>query len=318
VRAVVVKDPHLRFGRSRPVGRRASFFDEVRGKLEFVKDYCVGSKIKFLIFTGDVLDQKDPSRYSFECYRENRECLEEFRGANINVLSVFGNHDIVDGRYRDSVYADFARMELIYDLSVQSGGAWVGQDYCVIGVGHIYDIDGFKQNLSHAVSEYSFCGKLICVIHQNVISDLAVGSEKFLNTLKYYTLVQEFPDVAGWVCGHYHKGFPVAEVEGRYFINPYSLVRLSRDSYVREHVPQLVDCDFENDIYKTVDIPYLSYDEAFEEVAQVLSEDVIDCDLIENVKKLRSSVILQHELLEEDEMKSLVEHYLTEADKLLK
>jgi DNA repair exonuclease SbcCD nuclease subunit len=103
MRAVVIKDPHLRFGRSRPVGRKASFFGEVRAKLKFIKEYCDENEIGNIILTGDILDQKDPAKYSFNCYRENKEVLIDLISKDSKytlrrILSVYGNHDIVDGR----------------------------------------------------------------------------------------------------------------------------------------------------------------------------------------------------------------------------
>jgi hypothetical protein len=193
------------------------------------------------------------------------------------------------------------------------------------GVGHQYEKDEFFKRLKalgDGLGEAGFIvdrRKIVCVVHQAVLPQEAESvAEGFLDALNYQQLAKGYPFVDVWVIGHYHKGYPVQEVGGKYFINPYSLVRLSRGEHVREHTPQLVDCDFVNNIYKTVGIPHLPYDEVFEEERVEVQSSGFDGDIIENIKKLREDKGLAEGLIEDDDIRSLIEHYLTEADKLLK
>lgn len=318
---IIIKDPHFRFGRKKPVGRKLSFFDEISDKIDFIINYCKEHKVENILFTGDILDQKDPSKYSFPVYRKIICELERFTNSGLTLFSIMGNHDTVDGQSELSVYTELVKRGLITDLSYDLGSdPYTGRGFTIFGISHKYDLSEFESVLTRIESlskrEAQEWYLPVLVIHQNVAPNITSFIEEKFITYNYSQLHDMAPSVGVWICGHYHKGYPIEKIANSTFLSPYSLTRLSRGEPIKDHIPQMIHANFGRREFNTIDIPCRSYGEAFdleevEQISKVYSE--INLDFIQDIKGLsQDNKITLDEI--PDEIKSRVEEYLNKAE----
>jgi len=274
---ITVKDPHFAYGFKNMI--RKNYERDMDNKLEFINNYCKDNNIDTMLATGDICD-KNTKKFSTKQYgtlkRKIRNNLNQ-----INLISNVGNHDMENGLEIQEETEEYTTVfdELCDDNLLQNitRKPFINNLVYIQGVDFNSDREIVLENIKQ-FNEKDVNGLCkIIVLHSNVTP----GDEK-KTQFTYTQLMQDFEDIDIFVNGHYHIGYPtkvMPRMRGKiaYFINNWNLHRVMRDydvslnehnvnmSHVKIGVPINNGGVIQHQIsIKDVDIPHLSYEEAFE------------------------------------------------------
>ena len=283
MKVLITKDEHLQLG-FRNKFRKPGWEEDVNQKHQFIIDHMIKNNIKIKITTGDIFDKQ--TNWTFKQFISNKKILEMYKEVDIEVYSIAGNHDMLDGRIdiKDSPFEEMTNEGLIKHLSLTvkdlsedgiTKAKVCGMDYRYIE--NDKDKEDFLSDLSTAF--YNFEGVKMMVIHQNVTPDKQRVTEFTYDEL---SKVCQEKGIDIIVCGHYHIGYPTMELNGVVIINPWNLWRVVRDYNVKEelHTPEFVVLDLENMSWEHVTVPHKTYSNAF---------DLKEIDFYKNLKKENQS-----------------------------
>ena len=276
-RFIITKDEHLQLG-FRNKYRKPGWEEDVFKKHQFIIDCMTKNNIKYKLTTGDILDKQ--TGWSFKQYLANKRILEMYKNANIQIFSIAGNHDMIEGRntIKDSVFEEFKNQELIKHEKFWNfeNIIFIAKDFVNIGID--IEKEEFLENIKNSISYLKSLDKKIgLVLHQNITPEPERVTE-----ITYQELADFDLDTV--IAGHYHKGFPPQVLNNTLFIDPWNLWRVVRNYEVKEelHTPEFVDLkivekdskiDFE---FETIKVPYKKYSEAF---------DIAKVENYKNIKK---------------------------------
>ena len=262
---LIIKDPHSMLG-FRSNYRKNGWENDMINKHEFIINYAKENNIKYILSTGDNLDNQ--KQWSFKQYLYNKKLFKMYKDNNLFFASIAGNHDMLEGRENiaDSVFEDLVNEDIIYyitknPINISESNINIkvsGKDYQ-----YINDKES-KQNYIDNIDIQDENNINIFILHQNItpkperVSDFTydelvkIGKEKNINI---------------FICGHYHVGFGTTTIDGITIINPWNLWRVVRDYEVQldNHKPEMVELIIEDDIkYKHIEIPHKDYLNAFD------------------------------------------------------
>lgn len=257
--AAVIKDPHFRFGMSKPTGRKDTFFNEISDKIEQIIDICDKYEIKDLICTGDILDIKAPSLYDFKSIKEIYDKLNHIKDSGIKIYSVAGNHDLPASsldRKSESVYQFFVNQGLITDIEPNNNDEITGFDFRA-------NLDDLKYLIGNEP-----IGKIL-VLHEMLIPK-PNSLFSCVNHLTYDEVVKLLKSNPKSKCkivigGHLHIGYENQTIDDITFINVWSLTRLARDVSVvtDSHTPEICILDSDELYAENIKLKVLPYKDAF-------------------------------------------------------
>ena len=323
-------DPHLAIGVSIPAGRHAeTFYDEQRAKLNFIKQYGIDNKVKYLGFPGDILNYKNPSLYTASSINS---LMKELKSLNeqYTVFSISGNHDLKFSSRNmksESVYNIFTQGSVLSDIHGKT--IYINTSVSLSGIDYNANKEEFMAEVKLLNDSLNPEDVNILMIHEHLLPD---GESIPFGHFYNYSAFAEFKNIKVIVSGHLHKGFETQEVSDydvdemtetyrQVFINPWSLCRLSRDNYALDasHTPELVHLSITDKgeiSYKHVIIPHKTPEEAFVKDALV-DESQQAIDISEFVSQLNNVESSESEVLstedKSEKVKEKIEYYLEEA-----
>lgn len=255
-------DTHIR-GTS-PRNRKDSFIDTIERKLIEITNLIQEHNIDFVLHGGDLFDRPD---VSIAIVSRFAKTLSQIK---VPLYLISGNHDVY-GHNPNTINRTMLGLlnvlgvihiineEKVFlekgDIKVQL----TGQPY-------IYDIDTnrdyYMLKEKNPDVDYN-----IHMIHGMLLE------RPFIKGIPY-TLVDDIKDTAADITlsGHYHSGFKTMEINGKYFINPGSMVRITNSMKEIERKPKVVLIDLKENIH---------IESIFLESA-LPGEDVLDRKEIEN------------------------------------
>ena len=278
-KCVFIKDPHCNWRFANNI--RHHHEEDLDLKWGFLQDYMETNKIDDLVITGDLVDSNDEKKWSFKQYYSNKEKLLKFK-KNKDFWSIAGNHDMLNGfeGIAETPFGEFVRENVIKHLT--QSPICLGENSWLYGVDYSRHKEVTKKKLEMiSNNHYGFPGINMVVFHAHVTPN-EVGCTEWT----YSELLENFPGIDVFVCGHYHGGFPVQvflkkikQEDGTFIdgtdhviiINPWSFQRVVRDYYneMDIHVPEFVEIKIENTNgvwyleFKNIQIPVKSYEETF-------------------------------------------------------
>lgn len=232
-------DAHIRA--TSPIGRLDNFYQTVLEKLTEIRDYANDNQIDFVIHGGDLFDRPDSA---IQPTSNVGKILASFE---MPLYTVIGNHDIY-GYNVDTV--DRSMVGLLTSLGVikriPKEGIMLKKDdtkVLLMGVDYSGDLDQDPQN--YIIKEEDIEGdpdRVINVVHGFLLD------KPFVKGVPH-VLIGEIIDTAADItlAGHYHSGFLTQEYEGKYFINPGSIVRISRSKKEVNRKPKFLIIDIDKD-----------------------------------------------------------------------
>jgi len=268
MKILITKDEHLSLG-FRSKFRKPGWEKDVFNKHLFIIEYMKKNNIKYKITTGDIFDKQ--RQWSFKQFLANKKILELYKENNLEILSIAGNHDMIDGRLdiSESPFEEMVKQDLITYISIESfvfkeEGLPIaevhGIDYRYIN--DLYTKEDFFNEIRSLYYKTDNVDKIL-VIHQNV-----TPYKERVTEFTYDELSQVCNEkkIKYLICGHYHIGYPTETINGVTIINPWNLWRVVRDYSTREneHTPEIVELDLTTGEINHIIVPHLKYEEAFD------------------------------------------------------
>ena len=241
MRLLFFTDSHIRG--STPKNRKDVFIDTLEKKFREIADIIRAHKIDYVLHGGDLFDRPD---ISISIVSRFAKILNEIK---VPIYLISGNHDIY-GHNPQTI--NRTMIGLLNTLGVVQT---IDKDEKFIlekdnikvqltGQPYIYDIDDPNKRNYYILNEknkdvdYS-----IHIVHGMLLD------KPFIKGVPY-TLVEDikhtFADIT--LSGHYHSGFDSIKLDGKYFINPGSIVRVNNSLREIERIPQVLIIDLQNDI----------------------------------------------------------------------
>ena len=283
-----IKDMHTMLGQVKPLSRTDTFHKDMRVKYLSLRDKLKELEVTHLILTGDIYQNKAPSKYDLNAIALYDELFLEILG-DFEIYTIRGNHDMYktrEGEHKNS----------IFEIGVTHG--WyktledtplVLEDIVIYGIDFMSNVEELKEkitDLSEKAIRQNFLGKKTAlVVHEHLVP---TTKDMFLHSYILYDFFADlnFDIVVG---GHLHKGYPNKVVGECTIINPWSFCRLVRDHYSVDdkHKPCFSYVSLDNGkILETrnIAVKHRPYESAF--TSTVISES----NLMGNIAAFKSKI----------------------------
>lgn len=260
-------DSHIRG--TTPKNRKDNFYETLKNKLLEIVDISNKLDVDYILHGGDWFDRPDISP---SIVREFAIIIKTFEKP---IYTIAGNHDIYGhnpdtiGRTMLGLLEGTGMVTLLkYDdeIILKKDGITVS----LTGSSYSYDIDSEENYKKHyIVKKTGYADYAINIIHGMLLS------KPFFEGISY-TLLDDIKDTEADItlAGHYHSGFGIKKINGKFFINTGSIVRISNSLAEIERRPGVVFIEIKDKIYV----------EEIELKTAHLGEEVLDRDKLEASK----------------------------------
>ena len=239
MRILYFTDTHIRG--SNPKNRIDDFVESLEEKFEEIVHIVNTKDIDYVIHGGDLFDRPD---ISISVVSKFTNIIKKIKKP---IYIVSGNHDIF-GHNPSTI--DRTMLGLLRSLDflniIDKDSEIVlekdGLRVQLTGLPYSYNIDTNKDGyiVKHIGENIDYS---IHIVHGMLLD------KPFVKGIPY-TLVDDIIETKADITlsGHYHAGFKTIEKEGKYFINPGSLVRITNSLKEIERIPKLVLIDLTDKI----------------------------------------------------------------------
>jgi len=241
LRLLFFTDSHIR-GTS-PKNRKDDFVHTLEKKLEEIVDIIEANRVDYVLHGGDLFDRPDVSIAIVSRFSR------VFKKIKVPMYVVSGNHDVYGhnpqtiGRTMIGLLSELDIFNLIERderIILEKEGLRVQ----VTGQPYIYDIDEPVNRKYYMVEDVEEdINYAIHIVHGMLLD------RPFIKGVPY-TLVEDIRDTKADItlAGHYHSGFDRIKIDGKYFINPGSIVRISNSLREMDRRPKVIIIDLGEDI----------------------------------------------------------------------
>ena len=240
MRALIIKDPHFRFGFDKPRGRTETFHTDILDKLKQIVELGKEHKTTNLIITGDVFDIKAKSLYTLDIIKENFTAIQLLKRQFKNIYTIAGNHDLPYASLQEkphSFYQFCIDNQLFHDIA--SNPTTIDNTY-LYGIDYQGDWNKTLAILNHHDTKDN--NPKVVVIHEYLVP---VGESLNMETHSYKEL-EHLKNHTAIITGHLHKGYPTDTSKTPIIVNQWNMTRLARGYMTQEHhTPEvtLIDID---------------------------------------------------------------------------
>jgi len=236
MRFLYVTDSHLT--RAVPKYRTPQFFDQIMAKWAEVYAIAKERKADFVLHGGDLYHNDNP---------DVDVIVETIKRMSVPTYITVGNHDYKSDSYEGLDSTAIGLMERSGFLKLTDkdiiikepvppppGTSIATERRFLIRLSHYLDKKNADRFTLDSYKEYDWC---ILVCHDTIVNEPVRFKHVIASDIKTrFDLV---------LCGHYHYPFKMS-VGNTLFINPGSMVRLTRDKKDMERMPQVLYVEYEN------------------------------------------------------------------------
>ncbi|MCK8826535.1 metallophosphoesterase [Natroniella acetigena] len=262
MKLLIMTDTHIRG--TTPSRRMDNFKETLLKKLKEVGQIAVEEEVDFILHGGDLFDRPDTAPSVVN------EFIEVLCSYPVPIYLVAGNHDLFGHnpetlpRTMLGVLVASGVVNLVSEEPILLSKD--GIDLQLTGKSFDYEVD-CKDTTAYSVEKAKDVDYALHLVHGMLLK------KPFFD--QGYTLIEDVETEADLtVVGHYHLGFDKLEFEGKKFLNPGALVRVSADLKEINRQPQIALVDFKED----VDIQLRELETALK------GEEVLDRSEIEDIK----------------------------------
>lgn len=239
MRILYFTDTHIRG--TNPKNRKDDFVNSLELKFEEIVEIVNSKDIDYVIHGGDLFDRPD---ISISVVSKFANIIKKIHKP---IYIVSGNHDIFGHNPSTIDRTMLGLLKSLDFLNVIDEKSVIilkknGIQVQLTGMPYRYDIDNSKEGyiLSHVSPNTDYS---IHIVHGMLLD------RPFLKGIPY-TLVDDIIETKADItlAGHYHAGFDTIKKDGKYFISPGSLVRITNSLKEIERLPKLVLIDLEDKI----------------------------------------------------------------------
>jgi exonuclease SbcD len=240
MRFLFFTDDHKR-GTS-PENRTDNFPATLVRKLKELVEIAQEYEVDYILHGGDFFDVPSPA------ISVCADFLEVYQQFSVPVFAIPGNHDLFGHNTATlprTMLGFIARLgivrlvgrEPIYleknDLRIQLSGQ-----------GYHFEMDRREPKLDYVVQKKD-CDYAIHMVHGMLL-------QRSIYPGAFYTLIEQIWDTEAdfTLVGHNHLGFPDTEKDGKHFLNPGALVRLSNFQHEMKRPIQVLIIDFSGRIQR--------------------------------------------------------------------
>ncbi|HHV38582.1 MAG TPA: metallophosphoesterase [Tepidimicrobium sp.] len=265
MKLLFLTDTHIRG--TTPKNRKDNLPITLMNKFEEVTKMIKEYDIDFVLHGGDLFDRPD---ISISIVSSFATLLNNIK---VPIYIVSGNHDVY-GHNPNTI--NRTMLGLLDSLDIIN---IIGQNDIVMlekdgikvqltGCPYIFDIDDEKNRRYYIIKNVSKdVDYAIHMVHGMLLN------KPFIKGIPY-TLIDDIKATKANITlsGHYHSGFGVVDIEGKYFVNPGSFIRVTNSLAEISRTPQVALID----LNETIDIELIKLKTASK------GEDVLDREEIEN------------------------------------
>lgn len=222
-------DSHLRV--TNPKNRIDNFYETLKNKMNEILQISLDENVDYILHGGDLFDRPDTP---ISLVSDFSDIFQKFK-APIYIVS--GNHDIF-GHNPITVHRTmFGLLDSFGIIRMVNNKVILKKDVTVQLTSFPYsiDMDNPKNREGYIVREKDDVDYAIHLTH-GFLTD-----KKPHDTIPH-TLISDISDTVADVTfgGHIHYGFKTIEIDGKYFINPGSIVRISNALSEFKRKPKVV------------------------------------------------------------------------------
>lgn len=226
-------DTHIRG--TTPKNRKDVFIDTLEHKFIEIINIVEENKIDFILHGGDLFDRPD---VSITIASKFAAILDQI---SVPIYLISGNHDIY-GHNPDTINRTMlGLLDVLGVIKLIKNGDKIilEKDNIKVqltGQPYVYDIDNPDNLDYYLVKERNDdINYYIHMVHGMLLD------RPFIKGIPY-TLIDDIKDTLADITlsGHYHGGFKLTNIDGKYFINPGSLVRITNSLKEIERTPQVI------------------------------------------------------------------------------
>lgn len=223
-------DTHIRG--TNPKNRKDDFLVSLENKFKEINDLITSLNVDYVIHGGDLFDRPD---ISISVVSRFTNILKKIK---VPIYIVSGNHDIFghNPQTLDRTMLGLLNSLDFLEVIPESTPIILTKDGIKVqltGIPYSFDVDETpdKYILKETNSSVDFS---IHIVHGMLLD------RPFIKGIPY-TLVDDIINTKADITltGHYHAGFKTIERDGKYFINPGSLVRVTNSLKEIERIPQV-------------------------------------------------------------------------------
>ncbi|AEV68964.1 metallophosphoesterase family protein [Acetivibrio clariflavus] len=225
-------DTHIKG--TNPKNRKDNYYETLKRKFREIGDIAKDLEVDYILHGGDWFDRPDISP---SIVREFAIIIKNF---GKEIYTVAGNHDMYGqnpntlNRTMLGIFEGTGIVKLLKDdeeIILKKDGISLQ----LTGKSYNYDIDGQKFAEYYIVKKNSSVDYAINIVHGMLLK------KPFYEGIQY-TLIDDIKDTEADItfAGHYHSGFGIVEMNGKYFVNPGSIVRISNSIAEIERKPKVV------------------------------------------------------------------------------
>lgn len=265
-----------------PRYRLDCFPDTLRMKLQEVVDIAVAQRVTAILHGGDLFDLPVPE------FPIVSDCMRILKSPGLPIYAIAGNHDMY--AYSPATL-DRTMIGLLHNLGLirllQSGErVYLESDEVRVqltGTHFHHAMDRRDPTLDYCVE------KVDCKYAVHVAHGMLLNSPFFEGTP--HTMIEDvapFTQADVTLGSHAHFGYPEVKMDGKVFINPGSLVRLSGQPADVARTPQVVILEFNSDGlgFRYVPLRWARPGSEMIDVASAFCSEKVPCDR-QNSRKAR-------------------------------
>lgn len=212
-------DTHIRS--NNPRNRIDNYYEAAMNKLKEIRDYANENDIDYVIHGGDLFDRPDSA------IRSTSEVGLILKSFQMPIYIVVGNHDLFGYNLDTLDRTTFGLLTAFKLLNkIPEDGVLLEKDgvsVLLLGTNFSSDLDVNKSKYIIKKSELNKKSDYIINVAHGFLID-----KPFIQSVPH-TLIGEISETDADITlgGHYHSGFNTMKIDGKYFSNPGSMMRIT-------------------------------------------------------------------------------------------
>lgn len=280
IKLLYFTDTHIRS--NNPSSRIDNYQETLLKKFREISEIGHKEDVDFYVHGGDIVDRPDIPILTMRAFNKVLLSFEK------PIFLVPGNHDIYAYNLNSINRTVLALLEDLHVINIMMGKypVFLSKDSTSLEMNFVpytFDLDTETGKKSY-IMDTKNADFSITFAHGMLI-------DKPFKMIDH-TLVEQIKDTKADITlsGHYHTGFPLQKIDGKYFYNPGSVARVSASKVEISRKPKVVIIELENGSEPIIRDIYLKSAPA--------GEDVLDRTMLEKEKS---------EKIEYQSLKSLIE-----------
>lgn len=224
-------DTHLQ--EERVSSRKDDYLTSILTKIEEIADIANREEVNYVLFGGDFFTRPSPS---YEVTIRLTQVLKKFNSKPI--IGILGNHDI-EGRNPETYNKKAVKMlEEAKVLKILSDSEIFPSFDTEIEIRGVNYKDGIDYNIEfHKIKKHDKNRILIVLVHAYILP--------FRANFPHLSIEEVSRESEGdiFLVGHYHDGYGIRKINGKFFVSPGSVARDSKTQFDRNPQVALLKID---------------------------------------------------------------------------